>query len=197
MNETIYLSSNYNISISESDHPDYYLVDFILCDFDFNGNGVKLNRDTIETWMDTLVMNPVVGKIQGSDFTTHQYKNGKFSEVVYIGDYQNDKKPIYDVDEEGYYIKVAKLALTNNTIINTLNNYIKTALPDYKKLRLMIVAPENKYRSIVCQGIVSSTLFNLQDRVNNSPFSISSWSMRPLGHNYEPLADNMSREAEI
>ena len=36
MNETIYLSSNYNISISESDHPDYYLVDFILCDFDFN-----------------------------------------------------------------------------------------------------------------------------------------------------------------
>ena len=126
-----------------------------------------------------------------------QYKNGKFSEVVYIGDYQNDKKPIYDVDDNGYYIKVAKLALTNNTIISTLNNYIKTALPDYKKLRLMIVAPENKYRSIVCQGIVSSTLFNLQDRVNNSPFSISSWSMRPLGHNYEPLADNMSREAEI
>ena len=75
--------------------------------------------------------------------------------------------------------------------VKTLNNYIKTALPDYKKLRLMIVAPENKYRSIVCQGIISSTLFNLQDRVNNSPFSISSWSMRPLGHNYEPLADNM------
>lgn len=126
-----------------------------------------------------------------------QYKNGKFSEVVYIGDYQNDKKPIYDVDGNGYYIKVARLALTNNAIISTLNNYIKTALPDYKKLRLMIVAPENKYRSIVCQGIVSSTLFNLQDRVNNSPFSISSWSMRPLGHNYEPLADNMSRDAEI
>ena len=47
MNETVYLSSNYNISISESDHPDYYLVDSILCDLDLHGNRGKLTRHNI------------------------------------------------------------------------------------------------------------------------------------------------------
>ena len=106
MNETIYLSSNYNISISESDHPDYYLVDFILCDFDFNGNGVKLNRDTIETWMNTLVMNPVVGKIQGSDFTTHQYKNGKFGTDAF-GVFESVR--IENIDGKDYLMGTARV----------------------------------------------------------------------------------------
>ena len=38
-----------------------------------------LNRATIDSWLQTLVNKPVVGKISGNDFTSHQYKNGKFN----------------------------------------------------------------------------------------------------------------------
>ena len=34
-------------------------------------------------------------------------------------------------------------------------------------------------RSVVAQGIISPTVFNLSQRNNNAPFAISSWYMRP------------------
>ena len=53
-----------NICCSEiTEHPDHYLAKFVICDFSVNGNQVALNRDTIESWMSTLVGNPLVGKL--------------------------------------------------------------------------------------------------------------------------------------
>lgn len=51
---------------------------FALCDFSVNLNGTKLDRDTIENWMGTIVNQPLVGKIvrngnNGSeDFAGHE-----------------------------------------------------------------------------------------------------------------------------
>lgn len=69
-----------NICCSEiTEHPDHYLAKFIICDFSVNGNQVALNRDTIESWMSTLVGNPLVGKLvvapKGElDFSGHNMK---------------------------------------------------------------------------------------------------------------------------
>ena len=53
-----------NICCSEiTEHPDHYLAKFVICDFSVNGNQVALNRETIESWMSTLVGNPLVGKL--------------------------------------------------------------------------------------------------------------------------------------
>lgn len=69
-----------NICCSEiTEHPDHYLAKFVICDFSINGNQVALNRDTIESWMSTLVGNPLVGKLvvapKGElDFSGHNMK---------------------------------------------------------------------------------------------------------------------------
>lgn len=69
-----------NICCSEiTEHPDHYLAKFVICDFSVNGNQVALNRDTIESWMSTLVGNPLVGKLvvapKGElDFSGHNMK---------------------------------------------------------------------------------------------------------------------------
>ena len=69
-----------NICCSEiTEHPDHYLAKFVICDFSVNGNQVALNRETIESWMSTLVGNPLVGKLvvapKGElDFSGHNMK---------------------------------------------------------------------------------------------------------------------------
>ena len=69
-----------NICCSQiEERPDHYLAKFVICDFSVNGNQVALNRDTIESWMSTLVGNPLVGKLvvapKGElDFSGHNMK---------------------------------------------------------------------------------------------------------------------------
>ena len=69
-----------NICCSEiTEHPDHYFAKFVICDFSVNGNQVALNRETIESWMSTLVGNPLVGKLvvapKGElDFSGHNMK---------------------------------------------------------------------------------------------------------------------------
>ena len=79
MEDKIILNS-LGVELSESEEDrDYLNIKFVLCDFKPNGNNVMLNRATIDSWLQTLVNKPVVGKISGNDFTSHQYKNGKFN----------------------------------------------------------------------------------------------------------------------
>jgi hypothetical protein len=71
-NQVILLSED-NESLNSID------VKFIICDFSVNGNNVKLNRDTAEEWIGTLVNMPLVGKVvkkvDGSeDFSGHNVK---------------------------------------------------------------------------------------------------------------------------
>lgn len=72
--DNITLSSK-SVALSQSTEDSLY-VKFIICDFDVNGNGVKLNRSTIDNWLPTLINAPLLGKIEirddGSvDFSDH------------------------------------------------------------------------------------------------------------------------------
>jgi len=75
-NEKIILSND-NPLCSELNEDDVSLTaKFIICDFLTNGNNVRLNRETAENWIHTLVSQPVVGKIGitdsgTADFTSH------------------------------------------------------------------------------------------------------------------------------
>lgn len=78
-NETLKITSNYNIILSENENSDSADVKFIICDFNPNANNVTLNRNTIEDWLNTLNIKPVVGKvitrIDGKrDFSGHNAK---------------------------------------------------------------------------------------------------------------------------
>lgn len=114
-----------------------------------------------------------------------QYSTGNYSEVVYLKDITNDKKPY--VEDNTIYTAQLRCILPTNI------NF------EYARARLVMVPPSNTDRSIICQGIISPTVFNLQNRVDNLPFAQSSWIMRysdTNSHN-QPLASNNSKEAEI
>lgn len=94
--EKIILYSNNKVEISESQDESYMNVKFIICDFGVNKNNVMLNRDTIDSWINTLVMKPLVGLIKPNkdnelDFTSHQAKkvyemiNGELQEKLKFG----------------------------------------------------------------------------------------------------------------
>ena len=71
-----------NIEIAE-DNKNYLLAKFIICNFDVNRNKVQINEnsDTLERDVSTLVDCPLVGKIKGEDFGSHEAKK-----VFNIGD---------------------------------------------------------------------------------------------------------------
>lgn len=115
-----------------------------------------------------------------------QHKNGRFSDIVWITDLQNDKAPY--VKDNKIYTATIKCDITDfSTIVGE----------DYKKYRIMIVQPTSQFITAFSQGIVSSTLFNYQDRYNNAPFAIASWKMRPIGKHFQCLDTNNSRNGEI
>lgn len=115
-----------------------------------------------------------------------QHKNGRFSDIVWITDLQNDKAPY--VKDNKIYTATIKCDITDfSTIVGE----------DYKKYRIMIVQPTSQFITAFSQGIVSSTLFNYQDRYNNAPFAIASWKMRPIGKHFQCLDTNNSRSGEI
>lgn len=97
-----------NICCSEiTEHPDHYLAKFVICDFSVNGNQVALNRDTIESWMSTLVGNPLVGRLvvapKGElDFSGHNMKV-----VTRKDDDGNEYKTAeFDTDAFGSFLSV-------------------------------------------------------------------------------------------
>ena len=62
------LVSNNSLLNSELQEDDVSLnCKFIICDFLKNGNNVMLNRKTIDTWINTLISQPVVASITVND----------------------------------------------------------------------------------------------------------------------------------
>lgn len=75
--KSITLNSNYNIELSESENSQYLKCKFVVCSFDYNRNGVRLNENTINDWYGTLIDMPVVGKVKQNldgkiDFGSHE-----------------------------------------------------------------------------------------------------------------------------
>jgi hypothetical protein len=71
------LLSNQEVVFSDVQENDIYLTaKFVICDFSPNLNNVMINRQTIGNWINTLVDQPVVGKLGETDsgeadFTSH------------------------------------------------------------------------------------------------------------------------------
>lgn len=101
MNEIILSKS---IEVSEDNHGNL-LLDFIICDFETNRNGKKINRDTINNWLPTLINQPLVGRISKIantdefDFTSH---NKKTKYVLENG--KLNTKTILDTDAIGTFL---------------------------------------------------------------------------------------------
>ena len=110
-----------------------------------------------------------------------QDKTGRWTSPLWVGDAKTDSYP-----------KLIRDTLELNTARFNMSSKLYSLVKDeYVRYRLLIAEASNSDRSILAQGIVSPTVFNHAERVNNNgPYSIASWMLRPRwgNANYEHLA---------
>lgn len=109
------LIANNNVLYSELQEDENSLIaKFIICDFGVNGNGVMLNRKTIDTWLDTIISQPVVAAIGVNDDGTCDFEGHNMSIVQRVdenGDTYQDAK--FDTSAIGAFDSV-EIATINN-----------------------------------------------------------------------------------
>lgn len=94
-----------------------------------------------------------------------------------------DLKPDISVAGEGLFM-AKKIACS-------LPSSIPTSISSkFKRARLVMVDRSNLPHRTICQGVLCPTVYRVNDRVNNSPFAMSSWCMRgsnPWGNKSFPV----------
>jgi len=109
------LIANNNVLYSELQEDENSLIaKFIICDFGINGNNVMLNRKTIDSWIDTIISQPVVAAIGVNDDGTCDFEGHNVSVVSRVGEdgqvYQDMK---FDTSAIGAFDSV-EIATINN-----------------------------------------------------------------------------------
>lgn len=122
-----------------------------------------------------------------------QYKNGRWSEPIFIGDIQTPDNVRPTQDSEGLNIPQVEYSLSECFKENDLLSKMLNA--GFKKVRPVVVFPNVLERRVLLQGMVCPTIFKLGNRINNAPFAQSSWFVRPyvkynLKGNEEVFKDN-------
>lgn len=104
-----------------------------------------------------------------------QYKNGKWSNPIFISDYKVEGKyPNIVINDDKINTQVV------NIRIPLSKDIIDTAISKgYTKARGVVVYPKEEDREVVLQGVLCPTVYNVEDRHTNSPFVQSSWFIRP------------------
>mgnify|MGYP007101827297 FL=1 len=118
-----------------------------------------------------------------------QKETGEWTEPVFLKDEQNTLYPSVDSEHKRIaHLVTASCTLNLNvfTESGTGPYYIEDFLKKYKRARPVVVYPDIAHRRVICQGVVNPTVFNVEDRANNSPFVQSSWCFRP----YDTLQKN-------
>ena len=129
-NENISYISN-RVELAENASNGNLVAKFCLCDFGVNHNGVKLNRETIEPWVSTLLNQPLVGRIgYNGDFTGHNMRVATITnsegeqqtEVVFdteaIGTFVS--AGIEEIDGEEYVVGTAEIWRRYPTVCNLI-----------------------------------------------------------------------------
>lgn len=102
-----------------------------------------------------------------------QYKNGQWSEPVWVGDHANNVTPSVGVAagvgsyRTGYFQLILPSTLRTN-LINA----------GYKRVAPVVVYPQAHERKVVMQGLLCPTVYHVKDRADNSPYAQSSWFFR-------------------
>lgn len=124
-----------------------------------------------------------------------QNKNGRFSSPIYLGSTRNYFPSRIVDDNLLEVVGVNRGELNLDINITELAKIVDTNI--WVKARLLIVNPTNNLKTVLCQGIISSTVFNYRDRYNNAPFTMSSWRMNSLGKHLKPLFTNSISWGEV
>lgn len=104
-----------------------------------------------------------------------QNKYGEWSNPVFVGDYEIKTYPYIDMEGDNYYKFLPSIKVSiDSSIINQLKNDGVIAV------RGLIARPIIGKRNIYAQGVINSTVYNINDRLNNNIYGAASWFFRPL-----------------
>lgn len=124
-----------------------------------------------------------------------QDRYGNWSEVIRIEsddvnhgyDFYQGVKPTSDVKQQlilgNDVLAEAHDDLTRNvaTFGGTFSlSGLGSMLDEYVAIRPVVVYPGNDDRSVLAQGILTPTVYNLEDRINNGTYGQMSWFSRPI-----------------
>lgn len=104
-----------------------------------------------------------------------QKTTGEWSEPVWIDDKTIDVYPNSKMTSDNVGLVTVKANIPVD----------KIDLSKFKKIRPLVVYPSISDRKILCQGVINPTVFNANDRKDNSPFAQASWYYRPYTPNIE------------
>lgn len=116
-----------------------------------------------------------------------QTDKGIWTQPLWIGDKKCLLRPKFDIVNSRIELPTAKLSL-DEAVKNTSLGYIM--------YRVLIAETSTSTRNTIAQGVLSPTMFSLKDRINNSPYSVSSWIMRPIGDVPSRLGDSAYLEIQ-
>ena len=98
-----------------------------------------------------------------------QYKNGQWSDPLWIADRKNEVKPI-----------VSTSTYTTGRFSATIDSAVVNALlsKEYKRIAPVVVYPQPHERNAIAQGVICPTVAFKTDREDNAPYMQSSWFFR-------------------
>lgn len=109
-----------------------------------------------------------------------QYKTGAWSEPVFIKDYQITGAPeIHDGKTNGgtpYRTTVKLPAIDGNITKEVAKELLEIG---YKRIRPVVVFPDNQDRKVICQGVINPVIYNAQRYNNYKTGYWPSWFFRP------------------
>lgn len=117
-----------------------------------------------------------------------QKKTGEWLEPIYLGDKENTLYPKVDIKNGNW--DTCKLSYASANIdfsgISDIENY--------KSVRPVVVFPSIADRSVICQGVINPTVFNVKSRKAGVPFAQASWFFRPYVWNGSKTGDDGQAE---
>ena len=112
-----------------------------------------------------------------------QKRTGEWSEPIFMNDVKNSLYPSTTINSDVVSLAYAEANINVSTISQYYNNSIAQGDEDFysifKSIRPVIVYPSISDRNVLCQGVINPTVFNAEDRIDNSPFAQASWFFRP------------------
>lgn len=100
-----------------------------------------------------------------------QNNKGVWSSPIYLDDIQNTKYP--KVIGSTVRLPYVKVSIPYDKLENNIPDF-----KNYNKARILMAEPTNADRSVLAQGILSPTVYNLNEAVSNNCNNANSWIQR-------------------
>lgn len=116
-----------------------------------------------------------------------QTKTGGWTSAVWIGDAKCMLRPSTDIVSARINLPTAVFSWDRN---------LTKLCEGYSNYRILYAETSTASRNTVAQGVLCPTMFSLRDRLNNSPYAVSSWIMRPIGDVASKLGQSAYQEIQ-